>query len=391
MNNSGNQEVIYGQPSFRLQSDCVELAVTEAGGHLAPVRFFRDSPRPVEPYYISPWQTEGGVFEEPVLRMLRGDFFCCPFGAGSVWRGERHFTHGETAHASWSLADRRALPGAELLELTMETRVRPATVTKRIALRHGENVVYTQHEIAGGRGPISLGHHATLAPPPKGRLRISTSALRFGQVSPRSALATAGAEYYALAANRRFQRLERVPTLWKDEPWADASVFPAREGFVDILALVVRPTRGEPAWTCAVAADAGYCWFSLRDPALLPVTLLWMENRGRHGAPWSGRNVCIGLEDICGYFALGLKASVGNNPWRAAGIPTTVALSPRRPTRVNYIQGAFRIPRGFDRVRAVDFEEDAARFIADSGQTVRVPLRPSFVAADAPAIEALGA
>lgn len=381
-------ELVFGRPSWRLHSDAVELAITRDGGHMAPVTFFRDTRRPVQPYYISPWQTEETTPEEPVLRPLRGDFFCCPFGAGSEWKGEKHVTHGEPATAPWRLVGFRHGRNGVLMTLEMETRVRPGRLVKRILLRNGENVVYTQHDLFGYEGPMSLGHHATLAPPAKGRLRISTGPIRFGQVSPRAALAADGAEYYALAPERLFRQLERVPTIWREEPWADASVFPAREGFVDILALVARSIRGMPAWTCAVAADEGWAWFALRNPAMLPTTLLWMENRGRHAPPWSGRNVCIGLEDVCGYFALGLAASAGANPWRSKGIPTAVNLTPRRPTRVSYIQGVFRVPRGFERAAGMKLAEDGVEFTADSGAKVLVRVRHDLVLAD-PSIESL--
>ena len=56
--------------------------------------------------------------------------------------------------------------------------------------------------------------------------------------------------------------------------------------------------------------DEGFLWFSLKDPAVLPMTMLWMENHGRHFPPWNGRNCCLGLEDLCGYFAGGYAPSV---------------------------------------------------------------------------------
>jgi len=379
---------IHGQPSWRLRSDAVELAVTRRGGHLAPVVFFRDTPHPVAPYYVSPWQDEPGTPEEPVLRMLRGDFFCCPFGANPPGRGERHRVHGEPAHAAWRRAAAESFDGGTALTLAMTTRVRPGRIVKRIVLRRGENAVYLQHELQGYRGAMPLGHHPILAPPPAGRLRLSTGPLRFGQVAPRAALATDGAEYYALAPGRRFHRLDRVPTVWKDRPWSDATVFPAREGFVDILALFARPGPG-PAWTCAAAPDAGYLWFALRDPGTLPATVLWMENRGRHGPPWNGRNRCLGVEDVCAYFAEGLAASVARNPLNDAGIPTALRLSPRRPARINHIQGVVRIPRRFDRARRLRFERGGIVFEADSGAAVFAPVRHEFVAPGAPGVELL--
>lgn len=372
-------ERISGQLAWRLSSDVVELAVTQDGGHMAPVVFHRRSARAVQPYYISPWQEENIEPEEPVLRMLRGDFFCCPFGGGSRGRREHHAVHGEPAYARWRAVAMMTNSRGAAMTLELETHVRPGRIRKHIVLRQGENVVYTQHDLEGYRGAMPLGHHATLAPPSVGRLRISTSPIRFGETSPRRAGVYGAQEYYALAPGRRFAKLRRVPTVWKHAPWTDLSEFPAREGFVDIAAVVSRVRPGKPAWTCAVAPEAGYCWYAFRDPTVLPATVMWMENRGRHAAPWNGRNVCIGLEDVCSYFAQGLEASVASNPWNAQGIPTAMRLSPRRRTRIKYVQGVIQVPRGFESVADIRFEPGMAIFISEKGQEISAPVVHEYV------------
>ena len=75
------KKVVHSQPSIGIQSDQVQLYVTETGGHMAPVTFYRDSDKPISPYHISPWQDEPTApMPAPVLVPLRGDFFCMPFG-----------------------------------------------------------------------------------------------------------------------------------------------------------------------------------------------------------------------------------------------------------------------------------------------------------------------
>ena len=345
---------------------------------MGPVVFFPDARTPIQPYYVSPWQGEATRPDEPVLRTLRGDFLCFPFAAGPLWRGEQHRLHGETAYAAWKQPRWSSRDGVHQLSVEMQPRVRPGHVTKRIWLRDGESVIYTQHELRGFRGRMPLGHHATLAPPARGLLRISTSPLQFGCTLPRSALQTQDREYYALAPKARFRDLKRVPTIWKDEPFTDCSVFPAREGFVDILSVYAKDPKA-PAWTCAVASESGYLWFALKDPGVLPTTTMWMENRGRHAAPWNGRNCCIGLEDVCSYHAEGVKASVQRNDLNTNGIPTSLLLNPRRPTFINYIQGVARIPRSFDRVKKARFDNDGVTFMADSGDAVNVSVCHSFI------------
>ena len=49
------RKTIAGQPSWILANRQVELAVTELGGHMAPVTFYRNTTGPVQPYFISSW------------------------------------------------------------------------------------------------------------------------------------------------------------------------------------------------------------------------------------------------------------------------------------------------------------------------------------------------
>jgi hypothetical protein len=117
----------------------------------------------------------------------------------------------------------------------------------------------------------------------------------------------------------------------------------------------------------------------LKDPAVLNSTVLWIENRGRHGAPWNGRNNCLGLEDVTAHFADGLSASANENALTKAGVRTAVDLSADKPTVVNYIQGVAKVPEGFDVVTSVDFAPGEATFISASGKRTTIAVRHEFL------------
>jgi hypothetical protein len=371
-------QTIASQKSWVIQSDEISLALTETGGHMAPVSFFRASKNPVEPYYVSPWQGEGLSPKPPVLGPLRGDFFCLPFGGDSTVRGVAHTTHGEPATGKWSLEDLAEGGGSALIELEMKTRKIPGKITKRIQMVAGQNVLYITHVLEGFGGRTSLGHHATLAPPEEpGGMRISTSPILFGLTDP-GAEEYGDKEYSALQPGALFRSLSKVPTRWKGEPTADCTAFPAREGFCDILQVYAKPGRN-PAWTAAAVPSRGYLWFSLKDPAVLPSTVFWMENHGRHGVPWNGRNLCIGLEEVCGYLATGLAQSTRKNTATEKGGVTATSLSKRKPLLVNVIQGVVRIPRSFDRVKGVRFRSGQLELTSQSGRTVKVTVDHEFI------------
>jgi hypothetical protein len=186
-------------------------------------------------------------------------------------------------------------------------------------------------------------------------------------------------EYQSLQSGQKFKDLRQVPVLRKDSPDADCTSFPARTGFADLIALFKEPKSGEPAWITATNQDGGYMWFSLKDPAVLPATVFWIENHGRHAEPWNGRNRCLGLEDVCGYFAEGIVPSTKPNAITEAGFATAIELTKDRPTVVNYIQGVARIPEGFEMVKTVQFAPGRVTFVSTTGKKVTVPVRHEFL------------
>ena len=167
-------------------------------------------------------------------------------------------------------------------------------------------MIYDQNVIEGFAGPTTLAHHATLAMPDQQEsVLVATSPCRFGMTNPTPTGDPPGGEYQAVAPGRRFKSLEAVPLLSAEPKTGDCTRFPTRKGFTD-LASIANDPRVSPAWTAATFTTEGFLWFALKDPAVLPVTVLWMSNHGRHMPPWSGRNACLGLEDVCGLLAEGL-------------------------------------------------------------------------------------
>ena len=373
--------VAHSQPSFLLANDQVRLSVTEIGGHMAPVKFFTDSKTPIEPYYISPWQDEPKTeMPAPVLNSLRGDFFCMPFGGNAdTVNGEKHPPHGEIAGSKWKAISVQDIGDVTTLTLEFETQVRTGKVTKQLSLVKGQNVVYSKHTIEGFAGRVPLGHHATLAMPEKeGSVHLASSKIRFGVTCPGVFSDPKKGEYQALLPGVQWSDLTRVPGLAKDAPDADLSKLPGRYGYADLVQLVNDPTGDQPAWMTATFPDAGYVWFSLKDPKILASTVFWMEHNGRHGHPWNGRNNCLGLEDVTSHFADGLAPSMAENVLSQQGVPTTVELKANEPTVVHYIQGVARIPADFDRVASIEFGTGEMVLVSSDGKRITVPVNHQF-------------
>lgn len=380
----GRTETVHSQPSWVLENDTVRLSITHVGGQMAPVSFFRSTPKPVQPYYISPWQDEGLKLDPPVLISLRGNFFCLPFGGNSApYKGMKFLPHGEPAGAEWKMMGAAKRGKVTTLRLGLNTNVPEGRITKSVQIVDGQNVIYTQERLDGYGLRTSIGHHAILAVPKKeGGMKVATSPMQFGMTSPVLFSNPKNGEYQSLEIGKTFSSLEKVPQGWKGAPPADCSSFPARYGFADLIAVFSRKSSDLDqgiAWTTATNRDENYLWFSLRDPKILPTTVMWIENHGRHGSPWNGRNACLGLEDVCSYLNEGMPISAQPNEVNARGIPTSIQLSPKRPTFVNYVEGVAKIPAGFIKVKTVEFGDHSVTFRSITGKSVTVPVNYGFV------------
>lgn len=376
------KEVI-GKESHILSNKCIEIAITKHGGHMAPVTFYRDSIKPVSPYFISPWQLEDYVPEEPVLRQLRGDFFCMPCGLPELYRKEGFTEHGETATGIWDLELESENEGVTELFLSMNTKIRKGNVKKSIRLKEGHNAIYIKHVLNGYSGSFCFGHHATLVmPEEKNSVLVSTSPIKFGFTLPRKKTEySSEGEYYSLQPGMKFESIRNIPTIWKEMPYIDCSKHPIITGFVDVLQVYNEPSA-KPAWVAAYYVREGFVWYALKDPGILPTTVFWMENRGRHLAPWNGRIRCVGLEDNC--VAIGddrynreLKKVLDEN-----GIIYEHHLNPGKPTVVNYIQGVEKVSEGFGRVEEVEFASGGMIMVSENGKKADIAVDWEFIFKD---------
>jgi hypothetical protein len=381
----GKKQIIHSQPSWRLASPEVQAFVTERGGHLGPVTF-KHKGRKLRPYSVAPWVEERvDSSMPPIIRVLRGDFFCLPFGGNATpFRGEQHPVHGETANEWWRFQSLETGAGGRCLHLSLRTKVRPGRVDKRVWVVNGQNVLYSQHVVSGMSGPMNLGHHAMLRfPAAPGSGRVSTSRFVYGQVFPRAFELPEKGGYSWLKPGAEFDSLEKVPTITGES--ADLTRYPARRGFEDLV-MLVSDARELFAWTAVTFPKERYVWFALKDPRILRETVFWLSNGGRHYPPWSGRHLNVmGLEEVTSYFHFGLAESARKNPISEKGFPTCLTLDARKPLVVPYIMGVARIPAGFDRVAAIRAARgnQAVLLESDSGRRVEAAVELDFLQARA--------
>lgn len=364
---------VFGFDSFELKNKDVELYVTKEGGQMAPVTFFPESGDPIQPYYINPWADEKRDESLPMLlQALRGDFFCMPFGGNNTTAEFSYPPHGYTANADWTLKS----SDEHSLTISLDFPDGKAHVESTYATKPEETNLYITNRVTGCSLTLPVGHHAILGA--SRTLLISTSPLKFCAVASDSDKPYGDMEYRAMPGRAVFRSLENAPSRISDFPSFDVSVFPAREGYVDIVQAVNDNSLSKIGWSCAVCPEGGYLWFSVKDTATFPSTALWMENRGRHGKPWSSRNVCIGIEDSMTCYADGAAVSCFPNDLTRLGIQTTYKFTGDNTLKI--IEGVVRVSSDFSKVRSVDFKGGKAVFTDVNGKSVSAALDISFLA-----------
>lgn len=313
------------------------LSVQRLGAMLAPVRFDLPSGRSAEPLHIAPWAEDGTVSQDelaampPILRRLRGEWPCVPFGADepeslsqdwptSMGRASPLLSgappHGESSNFEWNWES-----GARdhlCLSLDYPEQHPVARVERDIIPDPQATAVELVLRITPRRNCyLPLGLHPTFALPAKARAaRIHPPASK--QIRSYPGSLDPGAEIFAPDAV--FNELTNAPD--HKGGLMDASRVPFDAAGEDLLQLV-----GVEQGQISLDNHTEKYRVTLRwNAEHFPSLLIWFSNRGRQQMPWLGRHTALGLEPICSAFDLGAAIANSANPIAASGVPTSIPL-----------------------------------------------------------------
>jgi hypothetical protein len=120
---------VHGEPSLTISSDTVSAAMTTRGNHIAPVNFHFGE-KSMNPYSLAPWLpgTHQGI--DPLLDVLRGGFWCLPFGAQPDG-----LAHGEVARGDWEIVEAHD----HAVTLHMHAQDIDVDVRKTVSVRDGQH------------------------------------------------------------------------------------------------------------------------------------------------------------------------------------------------------------------------------------------------------------
>ena len=354
---------------IQIKNNKVSLGITEQGGQLSDVTFITDS-RIIKPMHKAPWADEklNDSFP-PMLKILRGDFFCAPFGDSDILENETR-PHGASANDLWNIVSQTD----SSVELALDKKIMGAELRKRIYLKNDESVIYQQHEFIGGEGKIPIGHHSMLRAEKK--LQLSFSKYVWAG-TPTNEIEVEPNGKSFLKYPQTFNDLSKA---WlNDNSFADLRIYPTFENHEDLLMLISDDTLPF-SWSTASCQESGWLWFTLKNPKILSSTILWMSNGGRNYPPFSGRHKnVIGIEEVTSYFHLGHKASIETNELNKLGFKTFIELFPNKNINIPFIFGLTEIPNDFKEVKKIESTKNGINIIDEKGTAIFVKVDMSFL------------
>jgi hypothetical protein len=326
------------------------LSVTDAGQVIAPL-------------HRAPWaESEVPSDAPPHQAWLAGDFLAAPMGASDQG------LHGLPANGDWQVVP--SAPGT--LRAILKGQVQGSTVVKELSVTDGHPFVYQRHLFIGGTGALPVANHAMVSVPNGAKLSFSRKRWWETPVAPLET--TRGRS--CLAYPRRSEDAAEFPGA--DGGMINLYRYPWGEAHEDFVAGIEDPAS-RLGWTAVVRPKEGDLYLSLRNPAALPMTMLWQSNGGRDYAPWNSRHRgCLGVEEGAALSMLGLSSRETPDPLTAAGQPGLVTLDPQGTVEVRHIIGAIAWPGG-QSVAGVMLEGDVLTITGDWGAERKVQLRGGWL------------
>jgi hypothetical protein len=308
---------------------------------LGPAWFRLPDGREIQPFAVAPWSDDTTPEHDRLpglLRRLRGEWPCVPFGVASSrelpaeWTGGPAFDadrwpHGYGANHDWSLVARDDSRIEIVIDYPPDHPVR--RLRRTVEGVPGKPQLSCSLEIEmRAAAELCLALHPVFRLPHQPRsAELVVRGLRAGRTYPVRGDATSRVQ-----PDASFERLSAVPA---EEGTRDLSLLPFAEPEEELLQ--VAADAGE---VTLLNHAEGYAVSLTYDATLFPTVVLWMANGGNTAYPWNGRFQALGIEPARAAFDLGSEASLAANPWQRAGVPTAIALTPAGGLRTRYSIGA---------------------------------------------------
>lgn len=304
--------------------------------------------------------------EAPVDEHLAGDFFCAPFGASGIADVP---PHGWTANSEWTPVLRAQNDDMAVLKLALNRTVFGARITKELRVIAGHSVLYQTHVITGGQGALTFAHHPMLHLLAGGHIGFSAKKAAMTPSSPLE-------EAHRFAYPARGADLSKFPSA--DGGHVDLHHYPSDTGHEDFITLV-EADDAQFGWTAVTRYAEDDIVLFVKDPRVMPLTMMWQSNGGRDYAPWNGRHTgVLGIEDGCCAGLTTLEGASGDNPIAREGVVTTLVLRPDLHTQVRHAIAVVPRPAGWSGVAQVLRSKTGFKLRSEGGNELEVAFDLGF-------------
>ncbi|MBB4054005.1 hypothetical protein GGR20_003677 [Devosia subaequoris] len=324
------------------------FAVEALGGMIGKGAFLMADGKQVSPFFVAPWWDEDGLESyDGLTRGLRGEWPCVPFGYPmpresftSRWQtvmddADNHSdVHGYGSNHDWDFAE-QGDPSLVSMSIDYPEDHDVARLRRTLRGMPGEARIALELEITARRPcrtPVAL-HGCFALPQGVGGAELAVGQFGGGLTFP--GVIEPGAALFA--KDHEFTDLQSVPTL--DGGVVNAANLPLAGSAEELLQL-----NGVDGTVDLINRVQGYRMSLSWDSTLLPSLVLWYSNRGRRGAPWLGRTLCIGIEPSATTFGLSPRTSAQDNPIADGGTSTALDLAPDTPVTIQYSVAVAPLP-----------------------------------------------
>ena len=332
------------------------LEVQTLGAMLGPLSFrLREEDETVSPLASAPWANEADAQERlkalpGLLRRLRGEWPCIPFGATfsseafpHEWQPDERARlearnddvprepHGYPSNHDWSWEEAGCGPSRLTLTIAPPDPHPIAAATRSVSVVPTAPRVAIDLEVVARRsGLYPIGVHPTFVlPDEEGTLTLRLP--NYDHVLTFPTEVEPGRT--RLIPNRKAERLEALPAAHGGT--TDATRLPWPHGSEDLVQVV---GLSEGRLSLSYDREGRVRTILLAwDAVAFPHLCLWLSQGGRQGFPWLGRHRALGVEPMAGAFDLGTAvARSTTTPLARAGWKTGVWLDAGQPWRTTY-------------------------------------------------------
>jgi hypothetical protein len=314
------------------------------------------------------------------MQVMRGDYFCFPFGVNAdAVNGKKQPLHGVTANECWDFAG--IVQDGKATTMTLRVPFLPddGEILKVIKIVDGHPVMYVNHVIKGFTGRSSIGTHPCIRSsdtPGADFLDMTEPVACFTPPNPLETPDNRG--YYQLKYGEQIADRRKIPTIHGG--LVDLTRYPLAKGYEDAVMFLADPAK-DFCFASLGCPELGYLYFQLKDPKVLKGSLYWMPNNGRHYAPLNGRlGSLIGIDEITGYYFYGRKPSMDANPLSDKGFETCLDFSASKPTNIRTISGTIPIGKDFKGVKDIVRKDgNTVTILGKGGEKMDVPCAVDFL------------